>query len=87
MNFIFCKRYKRGVGILYVIGNFCNYFFLNCCKDFFSSIYVVENIYVYMNNGKIKSYLNLLNKFKMMKIFIVKYVCNIKVISSKFVDL
>lgn len=42
---------------------------------------------VYMNNGKIKSYLNLLNKFKMMKIFIVKYVCNIKVISSKFVDL
>lgn len=45
MNFIFCKRYKRGVGILYVIGNFCNYFFLNCCRDFFSSIYVVENIY------------------------------------------
>lgn len=87
MNSTFCKRHKRGVGTLYVIGNFCNHSSLNCCRDFFSSIHVAENIHVHMNNGKIKCHLNLQNKFKVMKIFTVKYACNIKVISSKLVDL
>lgn len=80
MNSTFCKRHKRSIyiGTLYVIGNFCNHSSLNCCKDFFSSIHVAENIHVHMNNGKIKSHLILHNKFKVMKIFTVKYACHIK---------
>lgn len=87
MNSTFCKRHKRSVGTLYVIGNFCNHSSLNCCRDFFSSIHVAENIHVHMNNGKIKSHLNLQNIYKVMKIYTVRYACNIKVISSKLVDL
>lgn len=45
MNSTFCKRHKRSVGTLYVIGNFCNHSSLNCCRDFFSSIHVAENIH------------------------------------------